>query len=101
MRRSQDGDAPRAAAVQGTSTSIQGRAFGVHAVLGSQSLAGCYALGKSTLGHVLAGRPGYEVSAGSVTFEGREIGGLGPTDGDVALRRVGIAACDAPGRPHR
>jgi hypothetical protein len=30
----------------------QGRAFGIHAVLGSQSLAGCYALGKSTLGQI-------------------------------------------------
>jgi Fe-S cluster assembly ATP-binding protein len=39
----------------------------VHAIMGPNGS------GKSTLAHVLAGRPGYQVTAGSVRFEGREL----------------------------
>ena len=36
--------------------------------------------GKSTLGNVLAGRDGYEVTAGSVRFEGRDLLALAPEE---------------------
>jgi Fe-S cluster assembly ATP-binding protein len=39
----------------------------VHAIMGPNGA------GKSTLGNILAGREGYEVTAGSVTFEGRDL----------------------------
>jgi len=39
----------------------------VHAIMGPNGS------GKSTLANVLAGRPGYAVSAGSVSFEGRDL----------------------------
>lgn len=39
----------------------------VHAIMGPNGS------GKSTLGHVLSGRDGYEVSAGSVTFLGKDL----------------------------
>src|ERR1700733_955412 len=39
----------------------------VHAIMGPNGS------GKSTLAHVLAGRPGYAVTAGSVSFEGRDL----------------------------
>jgi Fe-S cluster assembly ATP-binding protein len=39
----------------------------VHAIMGPNGS------GKSTLAHVLAGRPGYTITAGSVTFEGRDL----------------------------
>ena len=42
----------------------------VHAIMGPNGA------GKSTLGYVLGGRPGYEVTGGSVTFAGRD----GPGD---------------------
>lgn len=42
----------------------------VHAVMGPNGS------GKSTLAHVLAGRPGYEVTGGSVTLDGQELLGL-------------------------
>ena len=42
----------------------------VHAVMGPNGS------GKSTLAHVIAGRPGYEVSAGSVRLNGMELLGL-------------------------
>ena len=42
----------------------------VHAIMGPNGS------GKSTLANVLAGRPGYEVTAGSVSFEGRDLLGL-------------------------
>ena len=38
-----------------------------HAIMGPNGS------GKSTLAYVLAGRPGYEVTGGSVTFEGRDL----------------------------
>ena len=44
----------------------------VHAVMGPNGS------GKSTLAHVVMGRPGYEVTAGSVTFDGQDLLALAP-----------------------
>ncbi len=44
----------------------------VHAVMGPNGS------GKSTLAHVVMGRPGYEVTAGSVTLNGDDVLGLAP-----------------------
>jgi Fe-S cluster assembly ATP-binding protein len=44
----------------------------VHAIMGPNGS------GKSTLAHVLAGRPGYEVTAGSVSYQGRDLLALEP-----------------------
>ena len=44
----------------------------VHAIMGPNGA------GKSTLGYVLGGRPGYEVTAGSVTFAGADLLALAP-----------------------
>jgi Fe-S cluster assembly ATP-binding protein len=46
----------------------------VHAVMGPNGS------GKSTLSYVLAGREGYEVTAGSVSFEGRDLLSLKPEE---------------------
>jgi len=46
----------------------------VHAVMGPNGS------GKSTLAHVLAGRPGYEVTSGTVTYEGRDLLALAPEE---------------------
>ena len=46
----------------------------VHAVMGPNGS------GKSTLANVLAGRPGYEVTAGTVTFQGRDLLALAPEE---------------------
>jgi Fe-S cluster assembly ATP-binding protein len=44
----------------------------VHAIMGPNGA------GKSTLGYVLGGRPGYEVTEGSVTFEGEDLLAMAP-----------------------
>ena len=44
----------------------------VHAIMGPNGA------GKSTLAYVLGGRPGYEVTEGSVTYDGRDLLGLEP-----------------------
>src|SRR5215210_1434744 len=44
----------------------------VHAIMGPNGA------GKSTLAYVLGGRPGYEVTQGTVTFDGRDLLGLEP-----------------------
>ena len=44
----------------------------IHAIMGPNGS------GKSTLAYTLGGRPGYEVSAGSVTFEGRDLLAMEP-----------------------
>ena len=44
----------------------------VHAIMGPNGA------GKSTLGYVLGGRPGYEVTQGSVTFDGKDLLDLAP-----------------------
>ena len=46
----------------------------VHAIMGPNGS------GKSTLAHVLSGREGYTVTAGSVTFEGRDLLELAPEE---------------------
>jgi len=46
----------------------------IHAIMGPNGS------GKSTLAHVLSGREGYEVTAGSVTFEGQDLLGLEPEE---------------------
>jgi len=46
----------------------------VHAVMGPNGS------GKSTLANVLAGRPGYAITAGSVTFRGRDLLALAPEE---------------------
>ncbi len=46
----------------------------VHAVMGPNGS------GKSTLANVLAGRPGYEVTAGTVTFQGQDLLALAPEE---------------------
>jgi Fe-S cluster assembly ATP-binding protein len=44
----------------------------IHAIMGPNGA------GKSTLGYVLGGRPGYEVTGGSVEFEGQDLLALEP-----------------------
>jgi len=46
----------------------------VHAIMGPNGS------GKSTLAHVIAGRPGYEVTAGSVRYEGRDLLAMPPEE---------------------
>src|SRR5579863_8377739 len=46
----------------------------VHAIMGPNGS------GKSTLAYALAGRPGYEVTAGSLAFEGRDLLALAPEE---------------------
>ena len=46
--------------------------------------------GKSTLSYVLAGRAGYEVTAGSVTFEGRDLLALAPHERAAAGLFLGL-----------
>ena len=46
----------------------------VHAIMGPNGA------GKSTLGYVLGGRPGYEVTEGSVTFDGVDLLELEPNE---------------------
>ncbi|HMA98857.1 MAG TPA: ATP-binding cassette domain-containing protein, partial [Wenzhouxiangella sp.] len=46
----------------------------LHAIMGPNGS------GKSTLGYALAGRDGYEVTAGSVEFEGKDLTELEPEE---------------------
>src|SRR5262250_3916417 len=50
------------------------RAGEVHAIMGPNGS------GKSTLAHVLAGRPGYEVTQGSVLYRGKDLLAMKPED---------------------
>ena len=52
--------------------SLEAKRGEVHAIMGPNGA------GKSTLGNVLAGRPGYEVTAGTVTFDGHDLLALEP-----------------------
>jgi Fe-S cluster assembly ATP-binding protein len=46
----------------------------VHAIMGPNGS------GKSTLAHVLAGRPGYNITQGTVTYDGRDLLALAPEE---------------------
>jgi len=63
------GDTP---IIKGVDLSI--RAGEVHAIMGPNGS------GKSTLSNVLAGRPGYTVTAGEVLFEGRDLTAMAPEE---------------------
>jgi len=52
----------------------------IHAIMGPNGA------GKSTLSYVLGGRPGYEVTGGSVAFDGADLLGMAPHErGDAGL----------------
>ena len=50
----------------------------IHAIMGPNGA------GKSTLGYVLGGRPGYEVTEGSITFDGQDLLELEPNERGAA-----------------
>ena len=56
----------------------------VHAIMGPNGA------GKSTLAYVLGGRPGYEVTAGSVTFKGQDLLALAPHERAAAGMFLGF-----------
>lgn len=64
----------------------------VHAVMGPNGA------GKSTLSAVVMGRPGYEVTAGSITLDGREMLGLGTWErAEAGLHLVMQYPTEVPG----
>jgi len=56
----------------------------IHAIMGPNGA------GKSTLAYVLGGRPGYEVTAGSVTFDGRDLFAMEPHERAAAGMFLGF-----------
>ena len=56
----------------------------IHAIMGPNGA------GKSTLAYVLGGRPGYEVTEGSVTFDGRDLFALEPHERAAAEMFLGF-----------
>jgi Fe-S cluster assembly ATP-binding protein len=56
----------------------------VHAIMGPNGA------GKSTLAYVLGGRPGYEVTEGSVTFDGRDLLAMAPHERAAAGMFLGF-----------
>jgi Fe-S cluster assembly ATP-binding protein len=64
----------------------------IHAIMGPNGA------GKSTLAYVLGGRPGYEVTQGSVTFDGQDLFALEPHERAAAggQRSVTSCGCERP-----
>jgi Fe-S cluster assembly ATP-binding protein len=56
----------------------------IHAIMGPNGA------GKSTLAYVLGGRPGYEVTGGSVTFDGRDLFAMEPHERAAAGMFLGF-----------
>src|SRR4029434_5467714 len=56
----------------------------------SHALMGPNGAGKSTLAYVLGGRPGYEVTEGSVTFDGRDLFAMEPHERAAAGMFLGF-----------
>src|SRR6187399_2336876 len=56
----------------------------IHAIMGPNGA------GKSTLAYVLGGRPGYEVTEGSVTFDGQDLFALEPHERAAAGMFLGF-----------
>jgi Fe-S cluster assembly ATP-binding protein len=56
----------------------------IHALMGPNGA------GKSTLAYVLGGRPGYEVTEGSVTFDGRDLFAMEPHERAAAGMFLGV-----------
>ena len=56
----------------------------IHAIMGPNGA------GKSTLAYVLGGRPGYEVTGGSVTFDGQDLLALAPHERAAAGMFLGF-----------
>jgi len=68
----EDGEAEAKEILKGLSLSIE--AGEVHAIMGPNGS------GKSTFSHVLAGKPGYEVTGGEVRFDGEDLLALEPEE---------------------
>ncbi len=58
----------------------------IHAIMGPNGA------GKSTLGYTLGGRPGYEVTGGSVDFAGQDLLALAVKEGELRTRSVSRSA---------